>query len=119
MSPHESSPLHRPQARDLDAEVQIFVHKISSAIEVLKTLYPLDSPEKTEQATPWWNQIYDIIGFTTIDIELEKVFLNHPDILKLIPEVRQATINCEAAFEVTWSDRIALARDPTEGTTPS
>lgn len=115
MSLHHLRPIDLIPARDLPTEAQVYVYKIASAITVLNALYPLNSAEKVTQAVPCWNQIYDIIGFTTLDTDLENAILKHPNLVKLMPSVRRATIECEAAFEVSWADKIALARDPTDG----
>jgi PIN domain nuclease of toxin-antitoxin system len=101
--------------RDLESEVGAYLSNISSATAVLENLYPLDTPEKVEQAVGLWDRIYTAIGFTTVDTELEHAILTHRSMSKLMPEVRRATINCEAAFEIATARQTALAKDEKQG----
>ncbi|KAK4235856.1 Nicotianamine synthase 2 [Achaetomium macrosporum] len=101
-------------ARDLEAEIQAYVSKVSCATAALEKLYPLDTPEKVDQAIRFWSDIYGCIAFTTLDTELEEAILTHRSMSELMPEVRRATVNCEAAFEIATARRMALARDAKE-----
>ncbi|KAF4628898.1 hypothetical protein G7Y89_g9253 [Cudoniella acicularis] len=114
MPSNESTPFNSVHGRDLAAEAQVYVRKMVSSVASLDALCPLDSPEKTEQAIPFWSQFYDVIGFSTLDIELENAILQHPDVLKLMPDLRRVMGECEVALEVTWAAKVAVARDPTE-----
>jgi hypothetical protein len=117
MSSNESAPLNSVHGRDLSADAQVYVHKIVSSVASLDALCPLDSSEKTQQAIPFWTQFYDVIGFSTLDIELENAILQHHEVLKLMPALRRLMGECEVALEVTWAAKVAVARDSTEGTT--
>jgi hypothetical protein len=101
--------------RDMESEVQAYVSEVSCATAALEKLYPLDTPEKVEQAISLWDKVYVHIAFTTLDTELEKAILSHRSVSELMPEVRRATVNCEAAFEIATARRMVLARDVKEG----
>lgn len=116
MPSNEFAPFNSVHGRDLAAEAQVYVLKIVSSVASLNALCPLSTPEKTEQAIPFWTQFYDVIGFSTLDIELENAILQHPNALKLMPDLRRLMGECEVALEVTWAAKVAVARDPTEGT---
>jgi nicotianamine synthase len=109
MSPYEIS------QRDLESEIQAYVSRVSCATAALEKLYPLDTPEKADQAISFWDEIYTRIAFTTLDTELEDAILSHRSMSELMPEVRRAAVNCEAAFEIATARRMELARDAKEG----
>ncbi|KAG5754652.1 hypothetical protein H9Q70_002758 [Fusarium xylarioides] len=100
--------------RDLEVEAQVYVKTMVENIKAAKALCPLDTPEKTDQVVPFWNGFYKVIGFTTLDIELETAVLAHPDILGLMPDIRCVMGQCEGALEVTWAERVAAAQDATD-----
>ncbi|KAF5631030.1 Nicotianamine synthase 3 [Fusarium sp. NRRL 25303] len=100
--------------RDLEAEGQVYVKTMVENIKAAKSLCPLDTPEKADQVVPFWDKFYKVIGFTTLDIELETAVLAHPDILGLMPDIRYVMGECEGALEVTWADRVAAAQDATD-----
>ncbi|CCT68257.1 uncharacterized protein FFUJ_07028 [Fusarium fujikuroi IMI 58289] len=100
--------------RDLEAEGQVCVKTMVENIKAAKSLCPLDTPEKADQVVPFWDKFYKVIGFTTLDIELETAVLAHPDILGLMPDIRYVMGECEGALEVTWADRVAAAQDATD-----
>jgi hypothetical protein len=99
----------------LELDVQAYVARVSSAAAALEQLYPLDTPEKIDQAIGFWDDLYARIAFTTLDVELEHAILGHRSMRELMPRLRRATINCEAAFEIATARRMAQARDGKEG----
>jgi hypothetical protein len=101
--------------RDLESEILAYVSRVSSATAALEKLYPLDTPEKVDQAVGFWDELYVYMAFTTLDTELEDAILTHRSMGELMPEVRRATINCEAAFEIATAQRMAAARDAKKG----
>jgi hypothetical protein len=101
--------------RDLEAEAQVYVKTMVENVKAAKALCPLDTPEKTDQVVPFWAGFYKVIGFTTLDIELETAVLSHPEILSLMPDIRYVMGECEGALEVTWAERVAAAKDTAEG----
>ncbi|KAM0349701.1 hypothetical protein ACHAPU_003530 [Fusarium lateritium] len=100
--------------RDLEGEAQVYVKTMVDNVKGAKSLCPLDTPEKTDQVVPFWAGFYKVIGFTTLDLELETAVLAHPEILNLMPDIRYVMGECEGALEVTWAERVAAARDPTD-----
>lgn len=109
-SPSESYP-----SRDLASEAQVYVHQMITNINGASALCPLDTPEKTDQASSFFDGFYEIIAFTTLDIDHENAIINHPDIIKLMPDIRRVMGECEGALEVTWAERVAATRDSVEG----
>ncbi|KAH6634505.1 Nicotianamine synthase [Chaetomium sp. MPI-SDFR-AT-0129] len=107
-------PTQQPRACDLEPEVQTYLAAISQSTDALRKLYPLDTPEKADLASPLWDEIYTAIGFTTLDVELEHAILTHKSTAELMPAVREATVQCEAAFEIITARRLVQARDPDE-----
>ncbi|KAG9239894.1 putative Nicotianamine synthase 3 [Calycina marina] len=114
MAPHAEPPLEGSQARDLESEVQVYVRKMIENVKGVKALLPIDTPEKADQVVPFWAGYYDIIAFTTLDIDLENALLESSGIRKLLPELRLVMEACEGAFETTWADRVVAARDSIE-----
>ncbi len=55
-----------------------------------------------DQVVPFWVGYYGVIAFTTLDIEPENAVLEHPEIRKLLPDLRLVMGECEGAFETTW-----------------
>jgi hypothetical protein len=115
MAPHVDFTPETAQGRDLESEAQVYVRKVVENTKGAKALCPLDTPEKTDQAMPFWVGFYDVIAFTTLDIELENAVLKHPEILKLMPDIRYVMGECEGALEETWAERVVAAKDSTEG----
>ncbi|KAM0559776.1 hypothetical protein ACHAPJ_004300 [Fusarium lateritium] len=103
-----------PNGRDLEGEAQVYVKTMVENVKAAKALCPLDTPEKTDQVVPFWAGFYKVIGFTTLDLELETAVLAHPEILSLMPDIRYVMGECEGALEVTWAERVAAAKDSTE-----
>lgn len=101
--------------RDLESEIQAYVSEVSCATSALEKLYPIDTPAKLEEAISLWDKVYACIAFTTLDTELENALLSHRFMSELMPEVRRATVNCEAAFEIATARRMTLAGDAKEG----
>ncbi|KAM0271869.1 hypothetical protein ACHAQH_008954 [Verticillium albo-atrum] len=91
--------------------VQHHIGKIKRATDHLEVLYPLDSVEKVNTAIPHWNELYGVIGFTTVDTDVEQRLLQHPDIISLLPSTRRAVLECEAAFEIAFANEVAEAQD--------
>ncbi|KAG7102793.1 hypothetical protein HYQ45_012893 [Verticillium longisporum] len=96
---------------DPAAAVQHHIGKIKRATEHLESLYPLDSVDKVNAAIPHWNELYGVIGFTTVDTDVEQRLLKHPDVISLMPSTRRAVLECEAAFEIAFANEIADARE--------
>lgn len=119
MAPHAHSPPVGASERDLEGETQFYVRKMVENIKSAKALCPLDTPEKTDKATPFWNGFYEILSFTTLDAELEKAILRSSEIVRILPDIRFMMGEGEGALEVTYAERVAAAHDSTEGMTPS
>lgn len=115
MAPHADFTLGTTPGRDLESEAQVYVRIVVENVKGLKKLCPLDTPEKTDRALPLWAAFYEVLAFTTLDIDLENAVLKHPEILKLMPEIRFVMGECEGALEVTWAERVMAAKDPTQG----
>ncbi|KAG7121600.1 Nicotianamine synthase 3 like protein [Verticillium longisporum] len=91
--------------------VQHHIGKIKRATDSLEGLYPLNSIDKVNAAIPHWNELYGVIGFTTVDTDVEQRLLKHPDVISLLPSTRRAVLECEAAFEIAFANEIAEAPD--------
>ncbi|PNH47533.1 hypothetical protein VD0004_g739 [Verticillium dahliae] len=61
--------------------VQHHIGKIKRATDSLEGLYPLNSIDKVNAAIPHWNELYGVIGFTTVDTDVEQRLLKHPDVI--------------------------------------
>lgn len=101
--------------RDLIAEADIHVRKITINATAASLLCPLDTPEKTDEVTPFWTGFYEVLSTTTLDDELVDAILQHEDILKLMPDIRRVMGECEGALETTWAGRVASAETKAEG----
>ena len=102
------------QIRKHAENVELYVQKILASVKGASALCPIDTPAKTDELASHWLGFYEVIT-TTFNSELESAILQHPDIIKTVPEIRQILGEGEGALEMTWADRIASARSPAEG----
>ena len=101
--------------RDVKSEADYYVQKMIKNIRGAGEYCPLDSPEKTDSATPNWRGFYDVLSSTTLDIDLENAIIKNPDIVNLLPEMRRVMGETEGALETTWAKRVTEAETSAEG----
>ncbi|KAH9904939.1 hypothetical protein F4778DRAFT_731243, partial [Xylariomycetidae sp. FL2044] len=108
MAPHAISPPESTDSlRDLKSETEVYVRRMTNGAKTLSALFPLDTAEKLDQLGPVWTPFYDVISWTTLDTDLERSVLQHPEIVKLMPDIRRILTEVEVAYEMLWADRVA------------
>lgn len=86
--------------------------KLDIATTQLAAFYPLHTADKLSQAIAPWNELYELIGFTTLDSHTEKSFFNHPATAALIPAtVPELLFVCEVSFEIFCARQICHCAD--------
>ena len=44
-----------------------YIGRILEAYNALKSLMPFDTAAKIEEAVPWWQALYDVLAFTSVN----------------------------------------------------
>lgn len=50
-----------------------YIDRILVAFKALVELFPFDEPTKIEKAAPLWQELYDVLAFTSVDTVTESV----------------------------------------------
>ncbi|PMB70828.1 putative nicotianamine synthase 4 [Beauveria bassiana] len=110
----DTLPQESAQRRDLEIEAQPYVQMIVENIQATKALCPLDTQYKVVKMMPSFNNVYSLLGFTTLDIDLENAVLQNQSIVKLMPDIRYVMGECEGALEVTSADKVIATSNITD-----